>query len=60
MVHETADVLRLERYESQRSPSKTPFQKLPNEEPINRSCRLAQPRDLIQVPIILPTQALDA
>jgi hypothetical protein len=36
------------------------LQKLPNEEPINGPCCLSQPGDLIQVPIILAAQPLDA
>jgi hypothetical protein len=60
VTNKAINVLRLERPQPQRPPPIAPLQKLPNEEPINGPCCLSEPSHLIQVPIILAAQLLDA
>ena len=60
VTNKAIDVLRLEHPQPQGPPPKAPLQKLPDEEPINGPCCLSQPGNLIQVPIILEAQPLDA
>jgi len=60
VTNKAIDIPRLEHPQPQGPPPKAPLQKLPNEEPINGPCCLTQPGDLIQVPVILTAQPLDA
>ena len=59
MADKATDIFGLERRKSQRPSSKTPLQKLANEEPVDRPGRLGQPRYLVQVSIIFLPQSLD-
>ena len=56
VLNKTVNLLRFERPHSQGTPPEAPLQKLPDEEPIDGSCCLSQPGDLIQVPITLAAQ----